>query len=48
MQMHNLKSPQKPFIIFERGTKMHYVHDRDLRGYRRPGACNHWPVGQAS
>jgi hypothetical protein len=26
---------------------MHYVNDRDIRGYERPGACNHWPVGQA-
>jgi hypothetical protein len=26
---------------------MHYVKDRHLRGYERPGACNHWPVGQA-
>jgi len=26
---------------------MHYVKDRDIRGYERPGACNHWPVGQA-
>jgi len=50
MQIYNFRSPHKPFIIFERGNKMHYVKDRRIgpRGLDVPGACNHWPVGQAS
>jgi hypothetical protein len=34
-------------IIYDPGNRVHYVNDRDIRGYERPGACNHWPVGQA-
>lgn len=46
--MYNFKSRNKPFIIFEPGNRMHYVTDRGIgqRGLARPGACNHWPVGQ--
>lgn len=49
IQMYNFTSDFKPFIIFEPGNKMHYVADRRLgpRGLAVPGACNHWPVGQA-
>jgi hypothetical protein len=50
IQMYNFKSKTKPFIIFESGNRMNYVFDRRLgsRGLDRPGACNHWPVGQAA
>jgi hypothetical protein len=47
IQRYNFRSPFDPVIIYEAGNRMHYVTDRDLRGYARPGACNHWPVGQA-
>jgi len=47
IQRYNFRSPYDPVIIYEPGNRMHYVKDRDLRGYERPGACNHWPVGQA-
>ncbi len=43
----NHKIIQGAVIIYESGNRMHYVKDRDIRGYERPGACNHWPVGQA-
>jgi len=47
IQRYNFRSPHDPVIIYEPGNRMHYVKDRDIRGYERPGACNHWPVGQA-
>jgi hypothetical protein len=47
IQRYNFRSPYDPVIIYELGNRMHYVTDRNLRGYERPGACNHWPVGQA-
>ncbi len=47
IQRYNFRSPFDPVIIYEPGNRMHYVSDRDIRGYERPGACNHWPVGQA-
>ncbi len=49
IQRYNFKAENKPFIIFEPGNRMHYVADRrrGSRGLRVPGACNHWPVGQA-
>jgi hypothetical protein len=47
IQRYNFRSPYDPVIIYEPGNRMHYVNDRDIRGYNRPGACNHWPVGQA-
>lgn len=47
IQRYNFRSPYDPVILYEPGNRMHYVKDRDIRGYERPGACNHWPVGQA-
>jgi len=49
LQRYNFKAENKPFILFEPGNRMHYVSDRRLgpRGLDVPGACNHWPVGQA-
>jgi hypothetical protein len=47
IQRYNFRSPYDPLIVYEPGNRMHYVRDRDIRGYERPGACNHWPVGQA-
>lgn len=47
IQRYNFRSVYDPVIIYEPGNRMHYVKDRDIRGYERPGACNHWPVGQA-
>ncbi len=47
IQQYNFKSPDKPSIIFEPGSEMHYVKDFDIRRWKRPGSCNHWPVGQA-
>jgi len=47
IQRYNFRSDYDPVIIYEPENRMHYVTDRDLRGYERPGACNHWPVGQA-
>ena len=47
IQRYNFRSDHDPVIVYEPGNRMHYVTDRDLRGYERPGACNHWPVGQA-
>jgi hypothetical protein len=47
IQRYNFRSPYDPVIIYERGNRMQYVKDRDIRGYERHGACNHWPVGQA-
>ncbi len=49
IQMYNFTSDFKPFIIFEPGNEMAYVADRRIgpQGLAIPGACNHWPVGQA-
>jgi hypothetical protein len=46
IQMHNLKSKNKPFIVFEPGGKMHYLKDMNIASLSRPGSCSHWPVGQ--
>ena len=46
MQIYNFKAQNSPFIIFEPGNRMEYVADRNLKELARPGACNHWPVGQ--
>jgi hypothetical protein len=46
IQMHNLRSPQKPFIVFEAGNRMMYLRDLDKRSLSRPGSSSHWPVGQ--
>lgn len=45
IQMHNLKSKNKPFIIFEPGSKMGYLRDMNIDALSRPGSCNHWPEG---
>ncbi|TWU28954.1 LamG domain-containing protein [Novipirellula artificiosorum] len=47
IQRYNFRSPHDPVIIYETGNRMQYVKDRDISGFDRPGACNHWPVGQA-
>ncbi len=47
IQRYNFRSDYDPVIIYEPENRMRYVTDRDIRGYERPGACNHWPVGQA-
>jgi hypothetical protein len=46
IQMHNLKSQNKPFIIFEPGGRMHYLKDMNIASLSRPGSCSHWPIGQ--
>jgi len=46
MQIYNFKARNSPFIIFEPGNRMEHVADRNLLELARPGACNHWPVGQ--
>jgi hypothetical protein len=46
IQMHNLKSRNKPFIIFEPGGRMHYLKDMNIASLARPGSCSHWPIGQ--
>lgn len=46
-QIYNFKSKTKPFIVFEPGNRMQYLRDRNISALSRPGACNHWPVGQA-
>lgn len=46
VQMHNFKSPYKPFIVFEPGNRMRYLRDLDVRALSRAGSANHWPVGQ--
>ncbi len=50
VQRYHFKSVNKPSIIFEAGNRMRYVFDRRMgeRGLDVPGACNHWPVGQAA
>ncbi|MBK8975228.1 MAG: LamG domain-containing protein [Planctomycetes bacterium] len=47
IQRYNFRSDYDPVIVYEPGNRMSYVADRNIRGYARPGACNHWPVGQA-
>ena len=47
IQRYNFRSDYDPVIVYEPGNRMHYVTDRNIGGYDRPGACNHWPVGQA-
>lgn len=46
IQVHNLKSVNKPFIIFEPGSQMGYLRDMNIDNLTRPGSCNHWPEGQ--
>jgi hypothetical protein len=46
IQVYNFKAVNKPFIVFEPGNEMQYLWDRDIRALARPGACDHWPVGQ--
>lgn len=46
LQMHNFKSEQKPFIVFEPGNTMGYLRDLDIRALSRAGSGNHWPEGQ--
>lgn len=46
VQMHNLKSRYKPFIVFEPGNRMKYLRDMPLANLSRPGSGNHWPVAQ--
>ena len=46
VQMHNLKSRYKPFILFEPGNRMEYLRDMNIAALSRPGSGNHWPVGQ--
>jgi hypothetical protein len=46
LQMHNLKSRYKPFIVFEPGNRMEYLRDMNIAALSRPGSGNHWPVGQ--
>ena len=46
VQMHNLKSRYKPFIVFEPGNRMEYLRDMNLANLSRPGSGNHWPVAQ--
>jgi hypothetical protein len=46
IQMHNLRSRYKPFIVFEPGNDMRYLRDMNIASLSRPGSVNHWPVGQ--
>lgn len=46
IQQHNLKSDNKPFIIFEPGGEMHYLRDMNIEALSRSGSCSHWPIGQ--
>lgn len=46
IQMHNLKSAQKPFIVFEPGARMGYLRDLDIISLSRPPHHSHWPVAQ--
>jgi hypothetical protein len=46
IQRHNLKSQNKPFIVFEPGGRMDYLRDLNIAALARPGSCSHWPVGQ--
>lgn len=45
VQMHNLKAVNKPFIIFEPGSRMDYLRDMNIENLSRPGSCVHWPEG---
>jgi len=47
IQMHNLKSANRPFILFEPGNDMRYTVHKGLAALSGPGSCCHWPVGQA-
>ena len=46
IQMHNLKSAQKPFIVFEPGSRISYLRDLDIISLSRPPHHSHWPVAQ--
>ncbi len=45
IQMHNLKAVNKPFIVFEPGSRMDYLKDMNIENLSRPGSCVHWPEG---
>jgi hypothetical protein len=45
IQMHNLKAANKPFIIFEPGSRMAYLRDMNIENLAKPGSCVHWPEG---
>lgn len=47
IQVVNLKSKAKPFIIFEPGGRKGYIGGKDGL-YSRFSTCNHWPVAQIS
>jgi len=46
IQVVNLKSRAKPFIIFEPGSRMHVYVGRVRKGVTNFPAYNHWPVSQ--
>jgi hypothetical protein len=46
LQIYHFKAQNSPFIIYEPGNQMEHVTDRNEKELARPGACNHWPVGQ--
>ncbi len=46
IQMHNFRSSNKPFIVFEPGNRMEYTRDLDIERLSRHGSSSHWPVGQ--
>jgi len=46
IQMHNLKADNKPFIVFEPGSRMGNLRDMNIDNLAKPGSCNHWPEGQ--
>jgi hypothetical protein len=46
IQMHNLRAANKPFIIFEPGSRMDYLRDMNIENLAKPGSCVHWPEGQ--
>ncbi len=45
VQTHNLRSFNKPFIIFEKGNEMRYLRDRRIEELSHAG-LSHWPEGQ--
>jgi len=45
VQTHNLRSRNKPFIIFENGNEMKYLRDRRIENLSQAG-LSHWPEGQ--
>jgi hypothetical protein len=47
IQVVNLKSKAKPFIIFEPGSRRGYIGGNEGL-YSRFSTCNHWPVAQIS